>query len=89
MNVRDYIDKLSLSVDEVKSFLDIMNDIMIELDQSAINNRYRKQILKFVGKFYVVWKGLTSLNKTFDKELNILWHKVFELEEKEGNYEQD
>lgn len=84
MDARDYIDELSLSIEEIESYLDIMENLIIELDQKTSNSRDRNKILKIIGKFYVVWKSLTSANKTIDKGLNSLWHKVFELEEKDN-----
>lgn len=83
MNARDIIDELSLSTDDIDSLLGIMENIIIELDQKTSNSRERNKILKIIGKFYVVWKGLTSANKTLDKGLtNSLWNAVLELEEK-------
>ncbi len=64
MNARDLIDELSLQTDDIDSLLDIMENIIIELDQKTSNSRERNKILKIIGKFYVVWKGLTSANKT-------------------------
>lgn len=83
MNARDIIDELSLSTEEIESYLDIMENLIIELDQKTSNSREKNKILKIIGKFYVVWKGLTSANKTLDKGLNnSLWNAVLELEEK-------
>lgn len=83
MDARDLIDELSLQTDDIDSLLGIMENIIIELDQKTSNSRERNKILKIIGKFYVVWKGLTSANKTLDKGLNnALWKAVLELEEK-------
>ncbi len=84
MDARDIIDELSLQTDDIDSLLGIMENIIIELDEKTSNSRDRNKILKIIGKFYVVWKGLTSANKTIDKGLNSLWYKVFELEEKDN-----
>ena len=83
MSARDIINELSLSTEEIKSYLDIMENLIIELDQKTSNSRDRNKILKIIGKFYVVWKGLISANKTLDKGLNnALWNEVLQLEEK-------
>lgn len=84
MDVRDYIDELMLQTNDIDSLLDIMENLIIELDKKTSNSRDRNKILKIIGKFYVVWKGLESANKTLDKGLNSVWHKVFELEEKDN-----
>ena len=82
MNARDIIDELSLLTNEIESYLDIMENLITELDQKTSNSRERNKILKIIGKFYVVWKGLAGANKTLDKGLVSVFHKVVELEEK-------
>ena len=86
MNARDIIDELSLINNDINSYLEIMESLIVELDQKTTNSRDRNKILKVIDKFYVVWKGLISANKTLDKGLNnALWNVVLTLEEQIPN----
>ena len=86
MNARDIIDELSLINNDINSYLEIMESLIVELDQKTTNSRDRNKILKVIDKFYVVWKGLIGANKTLYKGLNnALWNAVLTLEEQIPN----
>lgn len=86
MDARNIIEELSLLTDEIESYLNIMDDAIIELDQKTSNIKARNAILKIIGKLYVVWKNLVNANIIIDKSLNnSLWKAVLILEEKATN----
>ena len=86
MDARNIIEELSLLTDEIESYLNIMDDAIIELDQKTSNIKTRNAILKIIGKLYVVWKNLVNANIIIDKSLNnSLWKAVLTLEEKATN----
>lgn len=86
MDARNIIEELSLLTDEIESYLNIMDDVIVELDQKTSNSKTKNIILKIIGKLYVVWKNLVNANIIINKSLNnSLWKAVLTLEEKATN----
>lgn len=80
MDERDLLDEIIFYNDNMKSLLEILNNIIVKFDENTMNSRDRNKILKVIGQFSVIVDALVEKNNLIYKKCDVLCDKVVELE---------
>lgn len=80
MDERDLLDEIIFYNYNMKSLLEILNNIIVKFDENTMNSRDRNKILKVIGQFSVIVDALVEKNNLIYKKCDVLYDKVVELE---------